>query len=81
MQNSSPLASRFPAGTKYVLESKGPFVRRYIEFPNGRIVPLETRIAETCHCVARYQVSIIPDQNADRVEVFDRRYERTKLTV
>jgi hypothetical protein len=74
MRNSFCLPSRLPVGTKYVLESKGPFVRRHVELPNGRIIQLETRKAETCHCAARYQVSIVPEQDADAVEVFDDRY-------
>lgn len=42
------LPARFPIGTKYVLEGRRPFVRRYIEFPNGRRIQLATRKALTC---------------------------------
>src|SRR5450756_1078851 len=41
------LPARFPIGTKYVLEGSGRFVRRYIEFPNGRRVQLATRNAQS----------------------------------
>ena len=40
MRNSARLPMHFPLGSKYVLESHGPFVRRYIEFPNGHRVQL-----------------------------------------
>ena len=36
MLSRTRLPEHFPIGTKYVLEGCGPFVRRYIEFPNGR---------------------------------------------
>jgi hypothetical protein len=37
------LPKRLPVGSKYVLESCGPFVRRNVELPNGRKVPLPKR--------------------------------------
>jgi len=46
------LPERFPADTKYVLEARGPFVRRYVEFPDGRTVELAPRKAQTCRCQA-----------------------------
>ena len=54
----------FPVGTKYVLERVGCFVRRYIEFPNGRRKQLPTRKALTCAGV-KLQTSIVPDHNAE----------------
>ena len=48
MPSSSRLPARFPVCTKYVLEGRGLFVRRYIEFPSGRRVHLATRKALTC---------------------------------
>jgi hypothetical protein len=57
----------FAAGTKYVLESRGPFVRRYIEFPNGNRIQLSTRRAMTCKCAERL-ISIVPEHD---VEVLD----------
>jgi len=54
----------FPVGTKYVLEGRGLFVRRYIEFPNGRRVQLTTRKALTCTPCTRaawQQIGITPD--------------------
>ena len=50
MHRLTRLPARFPANTKYVLESRGPWVRRYIEFPDGRTVELNPRKAATCHC-------------------------------
>jgi hypothetical protein len=58
------LPARFPIGTKYVLDGRGPFVRRYIEFPNGRRVQLATRKALSCTCVASQPIGIVPDQSA-----------------
>src|ERR1035437_5324859 len=62
-QSPSP-ASALPIGTKYVLDGRGPFVRRYIEFPNGRRVQLATRKALSCTCVASQPIGIVPDQSA-----------------
>jgi hypothetical protein len=47
------LPARFPAETKYVLEARGPWVHRYIEFPDGEKFKLSPRKAMTCKCVAR----------------------------
>jgi hypothetical protein len=58
------LPTRFPIGTKYVLEGRGPFVQRYIEFPNGRRAKLAIRKALSCRCVVRRQMSIAPEQEA-----------------
>ena len=41
MRRSPRLPKRFPVGTKYILESYGGFVRRYIEYPSGRRIELE----------------------------------------
>ncbi len=57
MRKSSRLPSRFPEGTKYVLESEGGMVRRYVEFPDGRKLALASRKALTC-CAT--EVSIVP---------------------
>jgi hypothetical protein len=35
----------FPVRSKYVLEACGPFLRRYVEVPNGRRVKLAKRKA------------------------------------
>ena len=53
------LPARFPIGTKYVLDGRGPFVRRYIEFPNGRRVQLATRKALSCTCVASQPIDVV----------------------
>jgi hypothetical protein len=62
------LPARFPIGTKYVLDGRGPFVRRYIEFPNGRRIQLATRKALSCMCVASQQIGIVPNQSAAVVD-------------
>jgi hypothetical protein len=58
------LPARFPVGTKYVIEGRGLFVQRYIEFPNGRRVQLARRKALSCSCAALQQISIIPNETA-----------------
>ena len=45
MHNSICPPMRFPDGSKYVLKGRGPFVRHYIEFSNGRTLQLATRKA------------------------------------
>jgi hypothetical protein len=57
MPKSKRLPTRFPEGTKYVLESVGGMVRRFVEFPDGRKISLPTRKAQTC-CAE--EVSIVP---------------------
>jgi hypothetical protein len=62
MPRSSRLPTRFPVGTKYVLEGRGQFVRRYLEFPNGHRMHLTTRKALSCKCPAQQeQISIVPE--------------------
>lgn len=51
------LPTRFPAETKYVLEARGPWVHRYIEFPDGRKIELSPRKALSCKCVKSAQDS------------------------
>jgi len=64
MRPTRRLPSRFPDGAKYVLESDGGMVRRYVEFPDGRKVVLARRKAAVCVCpdLARdlADVSIVP---------------------
>jgi hypothetical protein len=66
MQGSKRLPARFPANTKYVLEARGRWVHRYIEYPDGRRVELSPRKALTCYCVERQTT---PDQRARVAEV------------
>jgi hypothetical protein len=68
MPSSYHLPARIPVGTKYVVESYGPFVRRYVEFPNGRKVQLDTRKAASCICTAPKKISIVPETCADQVD-------------
>ncbi|MGB9328960.1 MAG: hypothetical protein WCB47_24300 [Pseudolabrys sp.] len=63
MRNAYRLPKRLPEGTKYVVESAGQFVRRFVELPNGRRIPLPTRKAQPYVCVER--VSLVPEQAAD----------------
>jgi hypothetical protein len=58
MRKSSRLPNRFPAGTKYVLESRGGLVHRYVEYPDGRKLALSARQPATCECLA---LSIVPE--------------------
>jgi hypothetical protein len=57
MRKSKQLPTRFPEGTKYVLESEGGMIRRFVEFPDGRKFVLPSRKAQTC-CAE--EVSIVP---------------------
>ena len=59
MPGPSRLPTRFPDGTKYVVESEGAIVRRFVEFPNGRRVRLKARKALNCER-AEQQTSIVP---------------------
>jgi hypothetical protein len=47
-RTSDSLPKRFPVGTKYVVESRGPVVTRYVEFPAGDKVVLSSRKALSC---------------------------------
>jgi hypothetical protein len=58
MRKSSRLPSRFPVGTKYVLESRGGVVHRYVEYPDGSKFALSPREPATCECLA---LSIVPE--------------------
>ena len=60
MRKSSRLPTRFPEGTKYVLESHGGEVHRFVEFPDGRRITLNKRKAATCVCAEQELVSIVP---------------------
>jgi hypothetical protein len=61
MRKSTRLPSRFPVGTKYVLESRGGLVHRYVEYPDGRKLELSAREPATCNCLALQELSIVPD--------------------
>jgi hypothetical protein len=65
MRKSSRLPTRFPEGTKYVLESHGGEVHRFVEFPDGRRVTLNKRKASNCVC-AETDLSIVPAVLAER---------------
>jgi hypothetical protein len=60
MRSIRRLPARFPDGAKYVLESEGGMVRRYVEFPDGRKVMLARRKAAVCVCPDLHHVSIVP---------------------
>ena len=70
MRHTDRLPKRLPAGTKYVLESRGGFVRRFIELPDGRKLKLATRKAVACDCL---DTSIVPvAAQAERIDRFAR---------
>jgi len=54
------LPKHFPVGTKYVVESCGEFVRRFVQLPKGKKIRLPNRKAHTCGCAE--QISIVPEQ-------------------
>ena len=66
MRKASRLPRRFPEGTKYVVESDGPLVRRFVELPNGKKIILPSRKAISCGCGDR--VSIVPEQEITEAE-------------
>ena len=66
MRKASRLPRRFPAGTKYVVESDGPLVRRFVELPNGKKINLPSGKAMSCGCSER--VSIVPEQEITGAE-------------
>jgi hypothetical protein len=66
VHNTYRLPKRLPEGTKYVVESAGQFVRRFVELPNGRKILLSTRKAQLCACEER--ISIVPEQAANATE-------------
>jgi hypothetical protein len=66
MRNSARLPVRFPAGTKYVIEGRGSFVERYVEFPDGRRVQLAKRKAASCNCAAQQRAALARKANRDR---------------
>jgi hypothetical protein len=56
-RTSDRLPQRFPIGAKYVVESHGSALNRFVEFPNGRTVMLTKRVALPCttqSCTQRY---------------------------
>ena len=64
MSSTSRVPKCVPVGTKYVVESNGRSVRRYIEFPNGRRVNLAARKPLSCECLEWKQISVVPDRGA-----------------
>lgn len=60
MRSSDRLPTRFPDGAKYVLESHGGMVRRFVEFPDGRRVTLPARKAVACTRADLTEVSLVP---------------------
>lgn len=65
MRKSSRLPTRFPEGTKYVLEGHDGEVRRFVEFPDGRRIALSKRKAVACVC-SDADLSIVPSVVAER---------------
>src|SRR5262249_16180121 len=63
MSSSARLPARFTVGSKYVLERRGSFVQRCVEFPDGRRVRLSRRKALPCECWLQ-QINIVPHQRA-----------------
>ena len=53
-QQASHLPSRFPVGTRYVIEGRGGLISlRYLEFPDGRKVDLPSDLAGRTRSRAR----------------------------
>ena len=67
MSFTTRLPKRLPVGTKYIVESAGSRVRRFLELPNGKRISLPMRKAFVCKYVD--SVSIVPGQVSEDVEV------------
>lgn len=57
MPRPSGMPKRIPPGSKYVVESDGGFVRRFVEFPDGRMLKLASRKAQSCDCM---DIGLVP---------------------
>lgn len=68
MRKSSRLPTRFPEGSKYVLEADGGRIHRYIEFPDGRKVLLADRKAVTQSSPPSSDISIVPTFAAEAID-------------
>lgn len=64
MRKPNRLPANFPQGSKYVLESRGLIVHRYIELPDGRRLTLPVRKALTCCCAA--EASLVPRLSSEK---------------
>ena len=63
------LPMRFPIGSKYVLEARGLFVIRSVEFPDGQKIKLSKRKAPSYGCREHQQIGIVPDQQSEPIEI------------
>jgi hypothetical protein len=53
------------AGTKYVVESRGAHVHRYVEFPDGLRLRLTRRKAVPCTCKELSAASLVPTDDIE----------------
>ena len=60
MRYEPRLPRRLPEGTKYVVESDGALIRRFVELPSGEKIVLPSRKTVPCACAER--ISIVPEQ-------------------
>ena len=68
MPNRPSLPARFPIGTKYILEGRGPRVKRYVEYPSGRRVYLSSREVLNCSCLELQKIGIVPNPEPDVID-------------
>src|SRR5262245_2210864 len=66
------LPKYFPESSKYVVEARGPLVRRYVELPDGRRIHLRYRKAKPCICAER-SASSVRNKDITNSPTFDRR--------
>jgi hypothetical protein len=78
MSRFAQLPTQFPVGSKYILESRGSFVQRWVEFPNGRTVRLSRRKMLPCERWELQQISIAPHQQPTPVDATNERGSRIK---
>jgi len=58
----------YPDGTKYVVESHGAIVKRYVEYPDGRRIRLSDRKSHRCS-LGETAASIVPDQVDEETQI------------
>lgn len=59
------LPKNFPDGTRYVVETHGAVIRRYVVFPSGRKINLSNRKAVRYAC-RESNVSVVADPRLTR---------------
>ena len=71
-QQASRLPTRFPVGTRYVIEGRGGLISlRYLEFPDGRKVDLPSDMAARSRSRPRSRVRRVNLQKPAPKKIFN----------